>query len=619
MWFGNGYLSPLYACPRRVIIMYDVMLDYPIHFSQETALNMDFTKGMKYQKEDYRIYYYETEDKTWEGLILESLQQPKSTSFSDPKDFRMFNEAWKGQNWENKFYLPVNIKNIRNFGSWDSFQGTNHFKMKPMLKHNCNELAGTVWRKLSDGKYKQIGIELPNGIDHFRHTEYFDIACRDYYSDRFKSVFLANRFKDSDTTTMNIYVGETVNDMLNNFTLDIPQEQFVFPYPHGVSFVRKDYTTYLYEDNDEIYWSYFGKDGKFRMNAIKYQDIINNGRISEKSIHRFYKAKVKGLKTDLDGFMNSYFEDTFGIKTEDVGNNVLSKGVICSLFQSVYGINAIEDGEHDNSLTIHEDKTDYPNLADCINIIIEDLMKIICLNDRDFAKEKLKKTSKGKAISSKINPKRIGRRYFKWGEDDIVYVYPTNSHNGAKLRRHIRRGHTKKQPIKYPKNYGGKAFQMDGAWYVSKTIAPYWAGGKSTIPENQISPFCFGAIKMKYAGGSRIASQWIREMEKQLGRKLAHNENGGKEYRIQYNDGKWFFIDAWDEETNTVYEFHGDYFHGNPNLFNAEDLNKTVKKTYGELYEATMQKKQILEEMGYNYVCVWESDFINLQIPPQGK
>ena len=56
-----------------------------------------------------------------------------------------------------------------------------------------------------------------------------------------------------------------------------------------------------------------------------------------------------------------------------------------------------------------------------------------------------------------------------------------------------------------------------------------------------------------------------------------------------------------------------------PIFSRSEDLNKTVKKTYGELYEATMQKKQILEEMGYNYVCVWESDFLNLQIPPQGK
>ena len=597
--------------------MYDVMLDYPIRFPQETALNMEFIpKEMFYQLEDYRIYYYESKNYGFTGLILDSLQKPKRQDYENNTDFVNVLKEWEGNDYTNRLFLPLKTKEIRNFSSWKEVkQGTQW--IKPMGKEDAQELNGTVWKSLGDGKFKKIGIEIPSWNDKDLD---FDIACRDYYSDRFKSVFLANRFKDSDTTTMNIYVGETVNDILNNFTLDIPQEQFVFPYPHGVSFVRKDYTTYLYEDNDEIHWSYFGKDGKFRMSVVKYQDITNNGRISEKSIHKFYKGRMKNLETDLDGFMNSYYEKTFGINIENVGNNLLSKGVATSLTQAVYGIDTLEGGEN-HTLVIREGDVSkyYPNLADCINIIIEDLMKIICLNDRDFAKEKLKKTSKGKAISSKTNPKRIGRRYFKWGEDNVVYIYPKSGNSGAKLRRHIRRGHTRKQPIKYPENYGGKAFQMNDAWYVSKTIAPYWAGGKSTIPENQISPFCFGAIKMKYAGGSRIASQWIREVEKELGKKLTHNENGGKEHRIPYNDGKWFFIDAWDEETNTVYEFHGDYFHGNPNLFKAEDLNKTVKKTYGELYEATMQKKQILEEMGYNYVCVWESDFLNLQIPPQGK
>ena len=583
--------------------MYDVMLDYPIRFPQETTLNMEFvSKEMFYQLEYYRMFYHESENDGFSGLMLDSLQKPKRQQGENNRDFVNLLKEWEDNDWTNKLYLPLKTKEIRNFSSWIK-QGNDW--IKPMGKEDAQELNGTVWRSLGDGKFKKIGIHVPSwddkGLD-------FDIACRDHYTDRFKSVFLANRFKNSDTTTMNIYVGETVNDILNNFTLDIPQEQFVFPYPHGVSFVRKDYTTYLYGDNDDIYWSYFGKDGTFRMNVIKYQDIINNGRISEKSIHKFYNGRMKDLETDLDGFMNSYFEDTFGIKTEEVGNNLLSKGVICSLFQSVYGLNSIEDGDN-NSLTIYESKFAYPKLDDCINIIIEDLMKIICLNDRDFAKEKLKKTSMGKAISSKTNPKRIGRRYFKWGEDNVVYVYPKSGNSGAKLRRHIRRGHTRKQPIKYPENYGGKAFQMNDAWYVSKTIAPYWAGGKSTIPENQISPFCFGAIKMKYAGGSRIASQWIREIEKELGRKLLHNENGGKEYRVPYNNDKYFFLDAYDEDTNTVYEFHGDYYHGNPNIFKAEDLNKTVKKTFGELHKATMQKKAILEDLGYNYISVWESEF----------
>ena len=116
--------------------MYDVMLDYPIRFPQETSLNMDFTKAMTYQDEDYRIYYYETGDKTWTGLILDSLQKPKRQDFENNIDFVNVLKEWEGNDWTNKFYLPVNIKNIRNFDSWGSFQGTTQVKMKPMLKHN---------------------------------------------------------------------------------------------------------------------------------------------------------------------------------------------------------------------------------------------------------------------------------------------------------------------------------------------------------------------------------------------------------------------------------------------------------------------------------------------------
>ena len=87
---------------------------------------------------------------------------------------------------------------------------------------------------------------------------------------------------------------------------------------------------------------------------------------------------------------------------------------------------------------------------------------------------------------------------------------------------------------------------MNGVWYVSKTIAPYWAGGASTLSRK--SNFSVVPIKMKYA--------WFSYGLGFCGKRV---QNGGKEHRIPYNDGKWFFIDAWDEETNTVYEFHGTF------------------------------------------------------------
>ena len=41
----------------------------------------------------------------------------------------------------------------------------------------------------------------------------------------------------------------------------------------------------------------------------------------------------------------------------------------------------------------------------------------------------------------------------------------------------------------------------------------------------------------------------------------------------------------------------------------TDDMNKTVKKTYGELYNRTMQRKQELIDAGYKVIYIWESDF----------
>jgi hypothetical protein len=82
------------------------------------------------------------------------------------------------------------------------------------------------------------------------------------------------------------------------------------------------------------------------------------------------------------------------------------------------------------------------------------------------------------------------------------------------------------------------------------------------------------------------------------------DENG--EFRIN-NKG----VDGYCKETNTVYEFHGDFFHGNPSndKFPHDKINPISKKTYGELYQRTQHKKSEILALGYNYVEMWEYDW----------
>lgn len=43
----------------------------------------------------------------------------------------------------------------------------------------------------------------------------------------------------------------------------------------------------------------------------------------------------------------------------------------------------------------------------------------------------------------------------------------------------------------------------------------------------------------------------------------------------QYKIGK-YIVDGYDPNSNTVYEFYGDYWHGNPNIYNKNDMNKKL-------------------------------------------
>jgi very-short-patch-repair endonuclease len=73
-----------------------------------------------------------------------------------------------------------------------------------------------------------------------------------------------------------------------------------------------------------------------------------------------------------------------------------------------------------------------------------------------------------------------------------------------------------------------------------------------------------------------------------------------------------YIVDGYDPETKTVYEFNGDFWHGNPDVFKQNDYNNVLKKTFGELYKKTLNKENNLVKMGFNIISIWENDFNKL-------
>ena len=85
---------------------------------------------------------------------------------------------------------------------------------------------------------------------------------------------------------------------------------------------------------------------------------------------------------------------------------------------------------------------------------------------------------------------------------------------------------------------------------------------------------------------------------------IKHQLNGG-EYTILNTRYK---ADGYCEETNTIYEFHGTIYHGDPRFCKSDECNY-LGKNYGELYQKTLEREQQIKNLGYNLIVIWEYDW----------
>jgi len=116
---------------------------------------------------------------------------------------------------------------------------------------------------------------------------------------------------------------------------------------------------------------------------------------------------------------------------------------------------------------------------------------------------------------------------------------------------------------------------------------------------------CRGCPKCSNSGYSKPQIKWLDFLSKYYNIDIQHAENDG-EYLIpttKYN------ADGFCKENNTIYEFHGDYWHGNPMKFDPDDINEIIKKTFKELYDETLIRENKIKDLGYNLVTIWEYDW----------
>ena len=126
---------------------------------------------------------------------------------------------------------------------------------------------------------------------------------------------------------------------------------------------------------------------------------------------------------------------------------------------------------------------------------------------------------------------------------------------------------------------------------------------------SHIKTNCFsGCPRCGNLGVSNKAIKWINTISNSHSINIQHALNGG-EYRIP---GTRYKADGYCQETNTIYEFYGDKWHGNIKRFEPnQKCHPFSEKTAIELYNETIQREELLKTHGYQVVSIWERDYDN--------
>ena len=70
-----------------------------------------------------------------------------------------------------------------------------------------------------------------------------------------------------------------------------------------------------------------------------------------------------------------------------------------------------------------------------------------------------------------------------------------------------------------------------------------------------------------------------------------------------------YIVDGFDDLKKTIYEFLGDYWHGNPEVHDKAEMNRSVNQTFGELHQKTFERLNELKSKGYKVIYIWENDW----------
>jgi len=129
--------------------------------------------------------------------------------------------------------------------------------------------------------------------------------------------------------------------------------------------------------------------------------------------------------------------------------------------------------------------------------------------------------------------------------------------------------------------------------------------------------------KPKNKKTSNVCKEWLTYLSNTYSIEIQHQDNKGEFQLRNPKNGYFWPVDGYHnceihrcqgdaknpcKYNNHVWEFQGDYFHGNPSKYNLDDTFHGV--SYLKKHNKDLDKKKFYEEKGYIVNIKWESEWV---------
>ena len=133
------------------------------------------------------------------------------------------------------------------------------------------------------------------------------------------------------------------------------------------------------------------------------------------------------------------------------------------------------------------------------------------------------------------------------------------------------------------------------------------------MPERQLASEPVSGWHTQAKPHSHAALEWLTYQNRKPHVSIRHARYGGEHVILQ--GAKTYYVDGYDANTHTVYEFNGCFWHGCPRCFPDRDKtrHKMHDQTMRDVYEATILKQDALFAEGYSVIVMWECEWTKLK------